>query len=187
MDNEEVQNDFLEKTRELDDVVLKFAGKETEKENGFKFLEDEDPQSFLETITKGGNYLFSGSSRMIGGTLNPDSSVSKKSVVYMSRNPVSAMFNELVGGADNKLSREYTITMQIDDGIGEITYPVAKFSVGNPDSIASEGYVYIFKNSLKYIRNDNGEYLSSEQIVPDLVLRFGREKFHFEIKTPEIT
>lgn len=179
------ENVFEEKQRELVDLVDKYGGREFVEPDGFVFVEVNDPQDFLEAIAEGGDYLFSGSSKRTVGQLDPASSVSALSAIYMTRNPVLAMFHGLVGGMDNKLSRENRITMEIDDYTGKISYPVAEFSVGNQDAISNEGFVYIIKNGLKYTRNDNGEYLSSDPVKPDLVLKFKRDAFPFEINVPD--
>ena len=176
---------YVEEADGVDNMISKYNGLKKTEVDGFVFVEVNNPLGFLEEIAKGGDYLFSGSSRRVNGELDPSSSVSKLPAIYMTRNPVLAMFHGFVGGMDNKIFRENTITMQIDDDTGEITYPVAEFSVGNPEAIAEEGYIYIIKNSLKYTRNENGEYLSSDSVKPDLVLKFKKSNFPFEIKTSQ--
>ena len=165
---------------------IRSVGVERNKKEGFEFYDVGGPQEFLEWACVN-EYVFHGSSRVIEGNLEPREAIDdikasgNRKAVYMTINPILAMFTALAGGKDVGTRRNKVFLEITDQGV--VRYPKPpEFAVGKPEEIANEGYVYIFDKVSQVDEETNGECLSYKPIKPLAIIRIKRVDFQFPIE-----
>lgn len=159
-------------------LAKSYATKQTE--GNFSYYELENPPPFLQWATVNG-YIFHGTIRKISEALEPKpaNDLIKESgnrvAVYMTNNPRLAMFTALTGGKDVG-GRRNVCHMKITGD--KVTYPGKQiFQVGNPEAIASEGFIYIFDRKTQSDEEIGGELLSYKPIKPLAIIKIHRSHF----------
>lgn len=149
-----------------------------------KIDELKDPRAILEWACANG-YIFHGSTRRVQGNLEPRKAndavkeSGNREAVYLTINPLLAMFTALTGGKDVGIRRNKTY-LEITD-TGEVKYPKSPvFEVKNPDQVADEGFVYIFDQSQADEKTE-GEYLAYKPIRPLTAIKIRRSDLKYPI------
>jgi hypothetical protein len=144
-----------------------------------------DSRQTLTELVKAG-YLLHGSSREIIGKLKPHRAhdevkqFGNQKGIYLSLDPIQAMFTALTGGVKGIKARKNSIRSRINDK-GQIKYLETYFAVSNPENIRDRGYVYVFSKSVVDASESN-EYISRKPIQPELVIQVEKEDFPYKIE-----
>jgi len=140
-------------------------------------------ESLEELVIRG--FCFHGSSRLIEDKLTPHLAVDdikesgNRKAVYLTINPLLAMFTALCGGVDVG-KRENKCFMAIEDG--EVKYPeIPYFAVEKTENISDIGYIYVVDRKMAGLDEINGEILSYEPIEPMFAIKIKRGEFRYPI------
>jgi len=169
-------------------ISLKTKLEETSAENiksgNSSFYQIDNPQPFLEWLVLN-NYSLHGSARKIEGKLIPKEAIDlikesgNRKAVYMTINPLLAMFTALTGGAKVGERRSQCF-LEINNN--QLSYPrKPDFAVALPEAIANEGYIYVFDRKTQVDEEIAGELLSYKAILPLLVIRINKSQFNYPI------
>lgn len=146
---------------------------------------EEDVVASLEELTVR-NYVFHGSSIKIEDKVVPQKASDEvkesgnRVAVYMTRNPLVALFTALCGGVDvGKRANE--CYMEINDD--KVTYPGKQyFAVEKPENISEIGYIYVFDGRTPGFEEINGEVLSYEAVEPMFAIKIKKAEFKYSIE-----
>jgi len=141
----------------------------------FEYVILDNPDEII-TLCVNNDYVLHGSTRKLVELIPQQANDSSKEfgnakAVYLTSNPIVAKFCALVDGA-NVGERRYSNVTNITPE-GEYTYTDTFFGVSKPENIRSEGYIYIFPNSV-VDETDGLEHISKEPIKPFLVIQIRR-------------
>ena len=151
----------------------------------FHFITLTNPKETLISLVNHG-YVLHGSSRKIEGALLPrqayDSSkkFGNQVAVYLTKDPLLAMFTALCGGVEGITARRNSIRSTMDDK-GRMNYTKTYFAVDNPELIKDKGYVYVFPVDV-VDENQSNESIAKTPINPQLIIQIDKEDFPEKIQ-----
>lgn len=149
-----------------------------------KIKQSEEPQKILEWATLN-RFAFHGSTRNIIGPLFPhqaNDSIKEsgnRKAIYMTTNPLVAMFSALTGGK-NLGSRRFSAQMETKNN--KVIYPKQPiFKVEKLEKMPDHGYVYIFDRNTQVDEETAGECLVYKPVLPVAKLKINKNDLKIPI------
>jgi hypothetical protein len=179
-----VASNMMDRRNTFRDKIKEY-GSECQFDSGFEYFDVRNLNKILEWATING-YVMHGTTKQIPEELIPKKANDSKKesgnreAVYMTNNPLLAEFTALTGGK-NVGGRQNRCFMTINKG--RVCYPQEpEFSVGKPEAVAAEGYIYVLDKATQVDEEVSGEYLAYRPIKPLAVIRMKCEDFKYPIK-----